>query len=244
MKYYVVSDVHGYYTQLMTALEEKGFFKDEGEHKLIVCGDLFDRGMEAKELQEFILYLMETDEVILIRGNHEDLFMQLIYEDGGHPYFPHDVNGTYNTGLQLIEGDDTMSITEPKRYVEKARLTPYVRKIIPATRNYFETDNYVFVHGWIPCYLGGYYYGWRDADKEMWEKARWYNGMQMWHNGVVEPGKTIVCGHYSAAYGHTTYEYDEFRTETDYSPFIADGIIALDACTKLSNMVNCVIIED
>ena len=39
MKYYVVADVHGFYTELITALTEKGFFEDKGPHKLIVCGD-------------------------------------------------------------------------------------------------------------------------------------------------------------------------------------------------------------
>ena len=73
MKYYVVADVHGFYSELITALTEKGFFKDESPHKLIVCGDLFDRGQEAVKLQDFIVDLMRKDEVILIRGNHEDL---------------------------------------------------------------------------------------------------------------------------------------------------------------------------
>ena len=40
MKYYVVSDVHGFYTPLVSALKEKGFFDDKEPHKLIVCGDL------------------------------------------------------------------------------------------------------------------------------------------------------------------------------------------------------------
>ena len=75
MKYYVVADVHGFYTELIAALDEKGFFKDKEPHKLIVCGDLFDRGQEAVALQAFIVDLMKKDEVILIHGNHEDLIV-------------------------------------------------------------------------------------------------------------------------------------------------------------------------
>ena len=59
MKYYVTADVHGFYSILHNALEEAGFFAETEQHKLIVLGDLFDRGMEAPELQEFILTLME-----------------------------------------------------------------------------------------------------------------------------------------------------------------------------------------
>ena len=68
MKYYVVADVHGFYTELITALTEKGFFEDKEPHKLIVCGDLFDRGNEAVKLQEFIVDLIDKDEVVLIRA--------------------------------------------------------------------------------------------------------------------------------------------------------------------------------
>lgn len=83
MRYYVVSDVHGYYTQMKSALEKAGFFSDDTPHKLIMLGDIFDRGHEAKQVQQFVLEQMEQDRVILIRGNHEDLFVELVTIDGG-----------------------------------------------------------------------------------------------------------------------------------------------------------------
>ena len=78
MRYYVTADVHGYFSQLKSALTELGFFEDQGPHKLIVCGDLYDRGTEALALQAFILELLSKDQVILIRGNHEDLTLSLL----------------------------------------------------------------------------------------------------------------------------------------------------------------------
>ena len=59
MKYYVVADVHGFFSELKLALTEKGFFNDKEPHKLIMCGDLLDRGTEALEVQSFILDLMK-----------------------------------------------------------------------------------------------------------------------------------------------------------------------------------------
>ena len=50
MKYYITADVHGFYTELHTALEEAGYFKDPEPHKLIILGDIFDRGPEAAEM--------------------------------------------------------------------------------------------------------------------------------------------------------------------------------------------------
>ena len=79
MRYYVTADVHGYFSELKNALAAQGFFEDPQPHKLIVCGDLYDRGTEALRLQAFILGLMEKDQVILIRGNHEDLAMNLLH---------------------------------------------------------------------------------------------------------------------------------------------------------------------
>ena len=110
MRYYVISDVHGYYTQMKSALEKAGFFSDTTPHKLIMLGDLFDRGHEAKQLQQFILEQMEQDKIILIRGNHEDLFVELVTTDAGMPYSYHKSNGTYDTALQLTGFDPVMAM--------------------------------------------------------------------------------------------------------------------------------------
>ena len=55
MRYYVVADVYGYYTQMKSAIEKAGFFSDPTLHKLIMLGDIFDRGHEAKQVQQFVL---------------------------------------------------------------------------------------------------------------------------------------------------------------------------------------------
>ena len=50
MKYYVVSDVHGFFTPLRDVLTRAGYFEETDPHKLVIAGDLFDRGGEAVEL--------------------------------------------------------------------------------------------------------------------------------------------------------------------------------------------------
>ena len=64
MKYYVTADIHGFYSILRSSLEDAGYFQDKDPHKLIILGDLFDRGKEALQLQDFILDLMGRDEVL------------------------------------------------------------------------------------------------------------------------------------------------------------------------------------
>ena len=42
----------------------QGYFTDPGPHKLIILGDLFDRGQEAVEMQQFILQLLGQHRII------------------------------------------------------------------------------------------------------------------------------------------------------------------------------------
>lgn len=260
MKYYVVADVHGFYSELITALNEKVFFNDNSPRKLVVCGDVFDRGKEAIELQDFIVDLMEKSEVILIRGNHEDLIVKMVddylrWMVEPVMYTAHWSNGTVDTVLQLTGMDLHEISVNAKTMKSRMDNTPFFKKIIPAMVDYFETEHYIFVHGWIPCDASvcdgqasvfKYKSNWRNVGPIDWAFARWYNGMEAARQGVIEPEKTIVCGHWHCSYGHAKIEGkgEERGDHADYSPYYGNGIIALDACTVLSKKVNCIVIED
>jgi len=249
MRYYVTADVHGFYREMREALENAGYFRDREAHKLVILGDLMDRGQEAEKMQDFILDLMARDGAILIRGNHEDLFRELVTIDEGLPVRHHVSNGTYGTALQLTGYDAAMALSRNLDFAAEARKTPLYRQIIPATIDYYETAHYVFVHGWIPCDRdenGGYFYrpDWREASPEDWYRARWYHGIDAVRT-CGEP-KTILCGHWHCSYGHAVYEGrgTEYGPDADFNPYTAPGIIALDACTAHSGRVNVVVIED
>ena len=261
MKYYVVADVHGFFSELKSALTEKEFFNDKEPHKLIMCGDLLDRGGEGLEVQSFVLDLMKKDEAILIRGNHEDLLIDLV--ENADKWMTQNVvmthhwsNGTVDSVLQLTGKDLTSSILYPEGFVLKAKNTPFYKTILPVMKDYYETKHYIFVHGWIPCHVIGrgvstcdtYFYqeNWREQNEEQWNRARWLNGMAAASQQVIEPDKTIVCGHWHCSYGHSAIEgkCSEFGEGADFSPYYAKGIIAIDACTAYSGKVNCLIIDD
>ena len=108
MKYYVVADVHGYYTYLKQALEEAGFFEETEPCMLVVCGDLLDRGTEAKELIEFMLELLEAGKLIYVMGNHEELLVQCLQEiaRGDSVKSHHYLNRTWDSLLQIAEMDE------------------------------------------------------------------------------------------------------------------------------------------
>lgn len=259
MRYYVVSDVHSFYTELIQALTEKGFFEDKEPHKLIICGDMFDRGSESLALQKFIMELLEKDEIILVRGNHEELMLSLIenaeFNFGrGIDYTHHWSNGTVRTVTDLT-GMDVFH-DDYKDIINKLCATPYIKDIIPQTINYYETEHYIFVHGWIPCTkIKGFWKdtylpieNWREVGSSKWYEARWINGMFAHSQGVKEDGKTIICGHFHASWGHIYLEHgdDEEINEEDITndPYYADGIVAIDGCTVMSGKVNCLVLED
>ena len=256
MRYYVTADVHGYFSELNVALAEKGFFEDKGPHKLIICGDIYDRGTEALELQNFILDLMLREEVILIRGNHEDLALELLnnWNKGSFLQRHHLSNGTVDTVLQLTETTLEQLSTESDEIYKKLSKNPFIQNIIPAMVDFYETEHYIFTHGWIPCTIIRNNYSkkyfpieeWRNAGVQAWNSARWINGMEAACNKIIEKDKTIVCGHWHCSFGHSRYEGDggEFDNNPNFTPYYGEGVIALDACTPVSRVVNCIVIED
>ena len=59
MKYFVSSDIHGFYDEWILALKNKGFDIKNPNHKIIICGDIFDRGRQPKKLL-ISFYLTKT----------------------------------------------------------------------------------------------------------------------------------------------------------------------------------------
>lgn len=124
--------------------------------------------------------------------------------------------------------------------------------------NYFELDKYVFVHSFIPlfdeCNLGTYFNvehlsynpNWRNtATEQEWIDATWgcpYKQFDMgYFKQETDAGKVLVCGHWHAADFHKNYEH---ITERDDSAYVGNGLIALDACTVLSDFCNVMTIDE
>ena len=254
-KLFVCSDIHSAYTPWMKALNKAGFDENNPDHKIIVCGDLFDRMDESKEVLHFAMNMANKDKIILIKGNHEILLEELCMRE-----FPewHDVsNGTKKT-IEDLGGagygrpfDECCQITWNK--------TARYRELLV---NYFETQNYIFVHSWIPVNkkkklnpadkwvpltINEYMEDWRNANNVEWEDAMWGNPFNMWQEGLNQTGKTIVFGHWHCSTGHfiaSGLELSEFGKDACWEPFIHDNIIAIDRCTAHTGEVNVLVLED
>ena len=264
MRYYITSDVHGFYSELKTALDKSGFFTDTEPHKLIVCGDLMDRGKEAVEVQEFMMELLERDELIFVKGNHEWLLQDMIEhfddykEDIGWGYSHHISNGTWDTAKQLAGMTEFEAFARTEEFLYKVKSSDFYSKLIPASVNYFETENYVFVHSWIPVICKDKYPSyyvkkrkfeydsdWRYASQGKWNDAMWVNPFDMAEKGLNQTGKTLVAGHWHCSAGWAKAEgCNEFGKGAKFEPFYGNGFISIDACTAYSKKVNVLVIND
>lgn len=232
MKFFIISDVHSFYTPMINALNEAGFEKDNPNHWLISCGDNFDRGDESQKVLNFLLSLPQKT---LVRGNHEDLIMDCI--NRGYPEWHDGSNGTIKTIREL--GHEHLNSFELASEVTRIKLEPLFNQMV----NYFETKNYVFVHSFIP--YNTIKEEWRKAVNAEWKKARWHDPFALCKKGLWKEDKKLVFGHW-----HTSKEWSKVLNTPEhgegaiYDIFETDEYIGLDACTVLSNKVNVLVVED
>lgn len=174
--YYLVSDVHSFYLPLIKALNKSGFDINNQDHILVVLGDVFDRGFETLQVYKFLTSLSK-DRLILIRGNHESLYLELLTK--GFPESYDFTNGTVRTFCQIAGFDEQVldygywfakAFAESRagdiNELNKYNTMPYemwqqIKEIVAmsdvtkwlksdAWINYFETNKYIMVHSWIP----------------------------------------------------------------------------------------------
>lgn len=254
--YFVVSDVHSFYYELTTSLHMKGFNLTDPNHILIICGDAFDRGDHSKQLFDFLKDLDNEHRLIYVRGNHEDLLIDLVDALRKNKYVGshHISNGTVKTVANITgyNAYDVLNQTLDRNDFE-TRIDELVNFINSVTVDYFQLGNTVFVHGWVPTTANeqGYmivHNNWCEGD---WKQARWENGMELHHFGICPSDvTTVVCGHWHTSFGWAKYakECSEWGPDAIFKPYINrfnnSTIIAIDACTAHTQTVNCVVFDE
>lgn len=245
-KFFVISDIHSFFDEMKKALDEAGFDPNNKDHWLIVCGDALDRGPKS---QEVIDYLIGLNQCILIKGNHDQLIMDLL--DRKFPYNADYSNGTFRSVIDLAPDAENFYDACMVAY-EKVK--PFVDRMV----NYFETENFVFCHSWIPVSCDDdlpHYYrrnrkfsnkvDWRTAHQSEWDRSMWVNPLEMAMNGFgIE--KPIVAGHWHSSAGWSMQNgISEFGKDAIFEPFYyEDKLIMIDACTAHSHKCNVLVIED
>lgn len=247
-KFFCTSDIHSYYDPLIKVLNDAGFDKNNPDHYLVVCGDCFDRGDQSAEVLRF---LRSIERKFLIKGNHELLLTECC--DRGYPQSYDFSNGTYQTICDLGGMDIGYSFDECC-----TRTLARVGTFLDSMVNYLETENFIFVHGWLPVEcndgLPAHYRrnrnftameDFRMATQKQWDDSTWLCGPDMALDGYNNTNKTVCFGHW-----HTSYLWSirdgrsEFGPDAKFDTFAEDGFVALDACVAHSGKLNVLVIQD
>ena len=224
MKYYVFSDIHSCLNELKESLAEAGYNEAEYTHKLLFLGDAFDKGNEHYETYLFLKNNIENNKLIWVIGNH-DLFLLHSLAKGKSSRF------TDDTIKDIAKGVD--SNCSESEYIKVLKDNGVDKFIIDNTINYYETNNYVFTHGIIPINNDNTYNPtWRDCNKKEWFRYINTGFKKFLGNNIRIPNKTLVCGHQYCG------------SKNDATPYITDGLIAIDGNCYKTGVMNVIVIED
>ena len=165
MKYFVFSDIHGNGEALYKGLEKAGYDPYNPEHRLISCGDNFGRcenySIGSKEIYEYLTSDMHINKPICLRGNHEDILLKI--EERNSITLTDIYNGEHKTlGAFAADNvdpnlfDKEIMASQIKYDQHEARLA--IKEMrekgffewIKQMPFYFETEHYVFTHGFLP----------------------------------------------------------------------------------------------
>ena len=230
MKIFAFSDCHGFADELIDALDKAGFDKTNPNHLLVGCGDYFDRGKQPREVVNF---LDSISNKVLIKGNHEQLLLDVIERE--YPEYHDFSNGTFDTVHQLCSADKWVPFDECCLRIEW-KIDSWIKQMV----NYYETENYIFVHSFVPNNA----FNWRESNQQEWDAAMWGNPYELAEQGLL-PDKTLVFGHWHCSTGWAKVEgRPEFGKGAKFDIFHGDGFISIDACTAHTGKVNVLVLED
>lgn len=130
MRIIAIGDIHGNNVRFRKALKSISLKKTD---KLVLIGDLVDRGKESKEVLDTLFLLQENgfENIIYIRGNHEQLLLDS-FENESKEYL-----WIKNGGDKTLQSFKVNFCNEiPFKYIQ----------LLKSSILYYEFEDYIFVH--------------------------------------------------------------------------------------------------
>lgn len=124
-----IGDIHGCATALRTLIET---IQPRSEDTIISLGDMVDRGPDSKSAIDQLLELRERCNFVLIKGNHEDMMLDVVNGQSPQEWLKHG-------GVSTL---DSYGFTGDLSVITQSHLE-LMQKALP----YFETDEHFFTHG-------------------------------------------------------------------------------------------------
>lgn len=142
---YAIGDIHGkgdLLVALYNSIQEDIEKSNDAEHTIVFLGDYVDRGYQNRKVLDFLKNLSDTDKVkhIFLRGNHESIFIEAMENPRSHWA----VKMWVNNGGQAWLNEAKMDFTY---FNETFPWHHYVNWMKYRLDDYYETEDYVFVHG-------------------------------------------------------------------------------------------------
>lgn len=249
MRYIFVSDIHGQLDKLKTALNEVAFDKDKDT--LVSLGDPFDRGPDSLGVLKF---LMDCPNRVLVWGNH-DLRLREIFMSGSvYKYdYQNGVRETMHSFLGTEKLNDIAIMINvfktDDRFKNRLRLLyQYFDECVFA----IEFNDLIGTHAWIPVLIDNkktkidqwgnlmtqiyyrYANDWREAVYEYWQEAVWSHSKNLYDQGIFEPNKKMIIGHWHAwRFRIPNIVPSDFNiNDVANDTFETDNFVAIDGCSN------------
>jgi len=138
---------------------------DGGKDKLVFLGDYIDRHPSSHLVLDFLIELKNKykDQVVFIKGNHEDMLLRACNKIPGKIITPQDRNSQFqmwmgNGGFQTLvgyiqrkglkEGEDAIAEAQRCHWNNLSSFIPDEHfEFMNSCVDYYKQDNFVFVHG-------------------------------------------------------------------------------------------------
>lgn len=187
-RYYVIGDIHGrldLYEAMIGAIEEDDRLSPPADTRIVLLGDLVDRGPDSAGVIARTRRWQETARVRVLAGNHEEMFLAAFEKPEALRHFLK--HGGRETVLSYGLSKKQFAAIELEELFERLpTLVPQAdRDYMAAFETMIRAGDYVFVHAGI------------DPTRPLNEQKRsdllWIRERFLSHEGPLE--KVVVHGH-------------------------------------------------
>jgi serine/threonine protein phosphatase 1 len=199
---YAIGDIHGHLDSLERLMEK--IKPDLEKDQLVFMGDYIDRGPHSKGVVDYVLRLRNTappQNVVCLKGNHEAMFLNFLQGEDMELFL-------FNGGLSTIKDYWGRHWKD----LEKLVLPPDHDKFFRELKLYYETPDYIFVHGGLKP---GVPLKEQDEEDLLWIRGEFITAMD-------DFGRKVI-------FGHTPFR----------QPLVLPNKIGIDTGAVYGNFLTC-----
>lgn len=190
---YAIGDIHGRYDLFCKIIEQIITHWEQSERdfkavRVILLGDIIDRGPDSREALELAYKLVTKSRVRLLRGNHEDLLLKSMeghaiaqdiwMENGGEAFLDSFGLAPRGQGEDSFDFGERIAAAIPEKWAAMLRETALM----------YRSGDYVFVHAGVrpgvPLHK-------QDEQDLLFIRGE-FTASKRWHDAVIVHGHTIV----------------------------------------------------